>query len=67
LTTTRTVYQQLAYAFEGHPEGGLTADVILDNITLYWVTNTGISAARLYWENARRGNFRSCGVHGFPR
>jgi pimeloyl-ACP methyl ester carboxylesterase len=46
-------YEQLAHAFEGHPEGGLTRDAILDNITLYWVTNTGISAARLYWENAR--------------
>ena len=43
-------YEQLAHAFEGHPEGGLTRDAILDNITLYWVTNTGTSAARLYWE-----------------
>jgi len=31
--------------------GELTRDEILDNITLYWVTNTGISAARIYWEN----------------
>jgi pimeloyl-ACP methyl ester carboxylesterase len=46
-------YEQLAKAFDGHPEGGLTRDQILDNITLYWVTNTGTSAARLYWENAR--------------
>jgi hypothetical protein len=46
-------YEQLAKAFEGHPEGSLTRDQILDNITLYWVTNTGTSAARLYWENAR--------------
>jgi len=46
-------YEQLARAFEGQPEGGLTQDAILDNITLYWVTNTGTSAARLYWENAR--------------
>jgi len=30
---------------------GLTRDDILDNITLYWVTNTAISSARLYWEN----------------
>jgi pimeloyl-ACP methyl ester carboxylesterase len=36
----------------GHPQGELTRDDILDNITLYWLTNTGISAARLYWENA---------------
>ena len=36
---------------EGHLPGALTRDDILDNITLYWLTNTGISAARLYWEN----------------
>lgn len=36
--------------FEGQPEG-LTRDDVLDNITLYWLTNTAISAARLYWEN----------------
>ena len=32
-------------------ESDLTRDDILDNITLYWLTNTGVSAARLYWEN----------------
>jgi pimeloyl-ACP methyl ester carboxylesterase len=46
-------YEQIAHAFEGHPEGELTRDAILDDITLYWVTDTGASAARLYWENAR--------------
>ena len=46
-------YQQLANAIDGKPEGELTQDEILDNITLYWLTNTGTSAARLYWENAR--------------
>jgi pimeloyl-ACP methyl ester carboxylesterase len=46
-------YQQLAHAFDGQPEGELTRDEFLDNITLYWLTNTGASAARLYWENAR--------------
>ena len=35
----------------GHPAGDLTRDDILDNITLYWLTNTGVSSARLYWEN----------------
>jgi pimeloyl-ACP methyl ester carboxylesterase len=35
----------------GHPAGDLTRDDILDDITLYWVTNTGISSGRLYWEN----------------
>jgi pimeloyl-ACP methyl ester carboxylesterase len=37
----------------GRPQGGLTRDDILDNITLYWLTNTGVSGARLYWENKR--------------
>jgi pimeloyl-ACP methyl ester carboxylesterase len=46
-------YEQLSHAFQGHPEGGLTRDAILDDITLYWLTNTGASAARLYWENTR--------------
>jgi pimeloyl-ACP methyl ester carboxylesterase len=36
---------------EGESLGALTRDDILDNITLYWLTNTGISAARFYWEN----------------
>ena len=36
----------------GQPEG-LTKDDVLDNITLFWLTNTGVSAARLYWENRR--------------
>ena len=35
----------------GHSAGSLTRDDVLDNITLYWVTNTAISSARLYWEN----------------
>jgi pimeloyl-ACP methyl ester carboxylesterase len=33
-----------------NPTGDLTRDEVLDNITLYWLTNTGVSAARLYWE-----------------
>jgi pimeloyl-ACP methyl ester carboxylesterase len=36
---------------KGNAAGDLTRDDILDNITLYWLTNTGVSAARLYWEN----------------
>jgi len=42
-------YQMIARAFDGHPEG-LTRDDVLDNITIAWLTNTGISGARLYWE-----------------
>jgi pimeloyl-ACP methyl ester carboxylesterase len=36
---------------QGNPPGDVTRDDVLDNITLYWLTNTGVSAARLYWEN----------------
>jgi len=43
-------YQLIARVFDGASEG-LTRDDILDNITLYWLTNTAISSARLYWEN----------------
>jgi pimeloyl-ACP methyl ester carboxylesterase len=38
-------------AMHGNQDGALTRDDILDNITLYWLTNTGVSSARLYWEN----------------
>jgi pimeloyl-ACP methyl ester carboxylesterase len=44
-------YDDIAAAFEGHPVGKLTRDEVLDNITMTWVTNTGISSGRLYWEN----------------
>jgi pimeloyl-ACP methyl ester carboxylesterase len=40
----------ISRAFDGQPSG-LTRDDVLDNITLFWLTNTAISAARLYWEN----------------
>jgi pimeloyl-ACP methyl ester carboxylesterase len=41
----------LGHTTNGHPAGALTRDDVLDNIMLYWLTNTAISAARLYWEN----------------
>jgi pimeloyl-ACP methyl ester carboxylesterase len=44
-------YELISRAFDGHPTGDLKRDEILDNITLYWLTNTAISSARLYWEN----------------
>ena len=44
-------YQDIADAFAGHQVGNLSRDEVLDNVTLYWLTNTGISSARLYWEN----------------
>ena len=43
-------YELIARVFDGKSEG-LTRDDVLDNITLYWLTNTAISSARLYWEN----------------
>ncbi len=44
-------YEDISNAFDGHPVGDLTRDEVLDNITLTWLTNTGISSGRLYWEN----------------
>jgi pimeloyl-ACP methyl ester carboxylesterase len=43
-------YELIARVFDGQPEG-LTRDDVLDNITLYWLTNTAVSSSRLYWEN----------------
>jgi pimeloyl-ACP methyl ester carboxylesterase len=43
-------YELIARAFVGEP-GGLSRDDVLDNVTHYWLTNTGISSARLYWES----------------
>ncbi|PDS79845.1 epoxide hydrolase family protein [Rhizobium sp. L18] len=43
-------YELIARIFDGKTEG-LSRDDILDNITLYWLTNTAVSSARLYWEN----------------
>jgi len=44
-------YDDIARAFDGDPVGNLTPDEVLDNITLTWLTNTGVSSGRLYWEN----------------
>jgi pimeloyl-ACP methyl ester carboxylesterase len=47
-------YEKITRAFlDGQPSGNLTRDHILDNITTYWLTGTGTSAARSYWENGR--------------
>jgi pimeloyl-ACP methyl ester carboxylesterase len=47
-------YYKIASAFvDGQPAGNLTRDNIIDNITLYWLTGTGASAARSYWEDAQ--------------
>jgi pimeloyl-ACP methyl ester carboxylesterase len=47
-------YYKISHAFvDGEPVGNLTRDTIVDNITLYWLTGTGASAARWYWEFGR--------------
>jgi pimeloyl-ACP methyl ester carboxylesterase len=47
-------YEKISHAFlDGEPSGHLTRDQIVDNITLYWLTGTGASAARWYWELGR--------------
>src|SRR6266487_17164 len=47
-------YYKISRAFvDGQPAGNLTRDHILDNITLYWLTGTGASAARSYWEDGQ--------------
>ncbi len=67
-------YEMIARVFDGKPEG-LSRDDILDNITFYWLTNTAISSARLYWDNAHhptggffdvRGIRIPVGVSAFP-
>jgi pimeloyl-ACP methyl ester carboxylesterase len=61
-------YPMLARAIDGQPEG-LTRDDIIDNITLYWLTNTAVSSARLYWDAARtakKGFFDVKGVGAVP-
>jgi pimeloyl-ACP methyl ester carboxylesterase len=55
-------YNDISHAFvDKDPVGCLTRDEVLDNITLTWLTNTGISSARLYWES-KRGFFDIKGV-----
>jgi pimeloyl-ACP methyl ester carboxylesterase len=51
-------YRMIARSFDGKAEG-LTPEDVLDNVTLYWLTNTAISSARLYWDTARvaKGGF----------
>jgi hypothetical protein len=44
------------WSYGDAPNASPTRDDVLDNITLYWLTNTATSAARLYWENGARGS-----------
>ena len=57
-------YYKISRAFTGgQPAGNLTRDHVLDNITVYWLTGTGASAARLYWE----GGQAAAAANGQPR
>jgi len=63
-------YALIARVFAGQREG-LTRDDILENVTLYWLTNTGVSSARLYWESklpffAPKGVAIPVAVSAFP-
>jgi pimeloyl-ACP methyl ester carboxylesterase len=59
-------YDKISRAFTGgQPSGGLTRDHILDNITMYWLTGTGASAARSYWEEGQE-NARAAGQAPTP-
>jgi pimeloyl-ACP methyl ester carboxylesterase len=63
-------YNLIARVFAGNSEG-LTRDDIVDNVTLYWLTNTAVSSARLYWESklaffAPKGVTLPTGVSAFP-
>jgi pimeloyl-ACP methyl ester carboxylesterase len=68
-------YDMITRVFDGKTEG-LSRDDVLDNVTLYWLTNTGVSAARLYWDTAQistgggffdvRGVTIPVGVSAFP-
>src|SRR5262249_34675772 len=51
-------HAMIARSFDGHKEG-ITPDDFLDNVTLYWLTNTAISSARLYWDTTQvaKGGF----------
>jgi pimeloyl-ACP methyl ester carboxylesterase len=64
--------EDIASAFRGEPVGNLTRDEVLDNITLAWVTNTGVSSGRIYWENTldffdAKGVTVPAAVSVFPR
>jgi pimeloyl-ACP methyl ester carboxylesterase len=64
--------EDIVQAFEGNPVDNLTRDEVLDNITMTWVTNTGVSSGRLYWENKLgffdvKGVMVPAAVSVFPR
>src|SRR5438045_7717238 len=70
LDTDARSYDLIARVFAGKAEG-LSRDDVVDNVTLYWLTNTAVSSARLYWESklaffAPKGVTLPTGVSAFP-
>jgi pimeloyl-ACP methyl ester carboxylesterase len=62
-----TTYEHLTQLFAGHLYGAITRDDWLDNTSLYWLTNTATSAARLYWQQAVTGmNFYAAADVSLP-
>ena len=62
-----TTYEHLAQLFAGYSYGAITRDDWLDNTSLYWLTNTATSAARLYWQQAVTGqNFYTAADVSLP-
>ena len=60
-------YEHLTQLFAGQPYGAITRDDWLDNTSLYWLTNTATSAARLYWQQGRSGgNFYAAADVSLP-
>jgi pimeloyl-ACP methyl ester carboxylesterase len=60
-------YYKISRAFvDGEPVGNLTRDNIVDNLTLYWLTGTGASAARWYWETGRAQAAAGAAGHAPP-
>jgi pimeloyl-ACP methyl ester carboxylesterase len=47
---------------DGHPENAVPRDALLDNVLVYWLTNSATSSARLYWESFTGGNMAEIGV-----
>lgn len=47
---------------DGHPENAVARDALLDNVMVYWLSNSGASSARLYWESFTRGNMDEIAV-----
>ena len=59
-------YDLIARVFDGQQEG-LTRDDVLDNITLYWMTNTGVSSGRLHWQSRQGRSVEGSSTPGTSR